>query len=97
MAARIFAILAAVLLVVAVGIAALTPLGLTLAQGLLMLDKTAVEAARTHSPAWAWTWIETPFLLRPLWLLPACTGVVCAGLALTFNLGKPSTSRRRRS
>ena len=97
MAARIFAILAAVFLVAAVGIAALTPLGLTLAQGLLLLDKGSVEWARLHSIPLLWTWLEMPFLLRPLWLLPACLGVICAGLAMTFNLGKTTTSRRRRS
>jgi hypothetical protein len=97
MAARIFAVLAAVFLVAAVGIASLTPLGLTLAQGILMLHSTALEWARAHSAVWLWTWVELPFLLRPLWLLPACLGVIAAGLALTFNLGKPSPSRRRRS
>ncbi len=97
MTARIFAILAAVFLVAAVGIAALTPLGMTLAQGLLQVDKGFVEWARSHSLPWIWTWIEMPFLLRPLWLLPACLGVICAGLAMTFNLGKASTTRRRRS
>lgn len=94
---RIFTVLAAVFLVGAVGIAALTPYGLTLGQGLAMADRSAVEWARSNSPGWLWTWIELPFLLRPLWLLPACLGVICAGLAASFNLGKTSTSRRRRS
>ncbi len=97
MVARIFAVLAAISLVVAVGIAALTPLGLTLAQGLLKLDHTALEWLRGHSPGWVMTYIEMPFLLRPLWLLPASLGVICAGVAATFNLGKASPSRRRRS
>ena len=97
MAARIFAVLAAVFLVLAVGLAALTPLGLTLSQGLLMVDGTVVEKAQSHSTAWLWDWIEVPVLLRPLWLLPASAGLVCAGLALTLNFGKASRSRRRRS
>lgn len=97
MTARIFAILAAVFLVAAVGAAALTPLGLTLAQGLLQLDKAWVEWLQARSAGWVWTWVELPFLLRPLWLVPACLGVVCAGLAASFNLGKASPSRRRRS
>ena len=74
MVARIFAVLAAISLVVAVGVAALTPLGLTLAQGLLKLDHTALEWLRGHSPGWVMTYIEMPFLLRPLWLLPASLG-----------------------
>ena len=97
MTARIFAVLAAIFLVVSIGIAALTPLGLTLAQWLLSLNATAVDWAHTHSPAWVWTWIELPFLLRPLWLLPACLGVIAGGLALSLNLGRASPSRRRRS
>lgn len=97
MAARIFMILAAVLLVAAVGIAALTPLGLTLSQGLLEFDRHSLTWLSGHSTAWIWTWIETPFLLRPLWLLPAGAGVVCAGIATSFNIRKPSPSRRRRS
>ena len=97
MTARIFAVLAAALLVGAIGIASLTPLGLTLGQGLLMVDSSVLERVQSHSGAWLWTWIEMPVLLRPLWLLPASAGVVCAGLAVSFNFGKASPSRRRRS
>ena len=97
MTARIFAILAAILLVAAAGIAALTPLGLTLSQGLLEFDPNALVWARGHSTSWMWLWLEMPFLLRPLWLLPACAGVVCAGIATSFNIRKASPSRRRRS
>ena len=97
MAARIFAILAAVFLVLAVGIAALTTFQLTLGQGLLMLNPSWLDWLRSHSATWVWNWIETPFLLRPLWLLPACIGVVCAGIATSCNFGNPSATRRRRS
>ena len=97
MAARIFAVLAAAFLVVAIGFASVTPFGLTLGQGLLMLDASTLQWAQSHSGGWLWDWIETPVLLRPLWLLPASAGVVCAGLALSFNFGKASQSRRRRS
>jgi hypothetical protein len=97
MAARIFAVLAAAFLVVSVGIAALLPLGLTLGHGLLMIDSGIVGWLKQHSLDWAWEWLLTPFLQRPLWLMPASIGLIAAGLALTFNLGKPSPSRRRRS
>ncbi len=97
MTARIFAILAAAFLVIAVGILALTPLGLTLGLGIVSYDKAILPWAQAHSAPWLWTWIELPFLQRPLWLLPACLGVVCAGIATSFNLGKTSPSRRRRS
>ena len=97
MAARIFAVLAAAFLVVAVGIAALMPLGLTLGHGLLMIDAGVVGWLKLHSLEWAWTWLWMPFLQRPLWLVPASLGLIAAGLALTFNLGKPHPSRHRRS
>jgi hypothetical protein len=97
MAARIFAVLAAALLVIAVGIASLTPLGLTLGQGLLMLDHQIIAWLQAHSFEWMWSWLIGPVLLRPLWLVPASLGLICAGLALTFNLGKASPSQRRRS
>ena len=97
MAARIFMVLAALLLVSAVAIAALTPVGLTLAQALLQFDGASLGWLRLHSSAWLFDWLETPLLVRPLWLLPASAGVVCAGMAASFNLGKTSPSRRRRS
>ncbi len=97
MAARIFAVLAATFLVAAVGIASLMPLGMTLGYGLQRLDAGMVGWAKLHSVSWLWDWVEQPFLQRPLWLLPACAGLISTGLALTFSLDKPSPSRRRRS
>ena len=44
-----------------------------------------------------WSGIELPFLLRPLWLIPAALGLICAGAAATLSFGKPSPSRRKRS
>lgn len=97
MVARVFAVLAALLLVLAVAIASLTPAGMTLGQGLLMLDGGSPAWLRAHTGAWLWNWLEMPFLVRPLWLVPACLGVICAGMAATFNQGNASPSRRRRS
>jgi hypothetical protein len=95
MAARVFAVLSAAFLVVAVGIASLTPIGLTLSQGLLMWNSNSLGWLRLHSLDWAWEWLAWPVLLRPVWLIPASIGLIFAGMALTFNLGKPSASRRR--
>jgi hypothetical protein len=97
MTARIFAILAAIFLVAAVGIAALTPLGLTLGIGIVSYDKAILSWLQEHSGPWLWTWLELPLLQRPLWLLPASLGVICAGLATSFNFGKTTPQRRRRS
>ena len=96
-ASRIFATLAALFLVSAVAIAALTPLGMTLGQGLMLMDGSWLAWMQKQSPAWGWTWIELPFLLRPLWLIPAGIGLICAGAAASFNFGRASPSRRKRS
>ncbi len=95
MAARVFAVLAALLLVASVAIGMLTPPGLTLGQGLLMLDHEATGWLRQNSPAWLWNWVEVPLMIRPLWLIPACLGVICAGMATSLNLGDASPRRRR--
>ncbi len=96
-ASRIFAILAALFLVAAVAIAALTPLGMTLQQGLMLMDGTWLTWIQKQSPAWGYMWLEQPFLLRPLWLIPAGIGLICAGAAASLNFGRASPSRRKRS
>jgi hypothetical protein len=95
MLARVFAVLAALLLVGAVALGTLAPPGLTLGQGLVMLDHSGVTWLREHSTAWIWNWIEVPFMVRPLWLIPACLGLICAGMAASLNLGSTPARRRR--
>lgn len=95
MAARVFAVLAALFLVAAVAIGALTAPGLTLGKGLLMLDHETTNWMRQNSPAWLWNWVEVPLMIRPLWLIPASIGVICAGMATSLNLGDASPRRRR--
>ena len=94
MAARVFAVLAALFLVASVAIGTLAP-GLTLGQGLVMLDHAGPVWLREHSAAWLWNWLEVPFMVRPLWLIPACLGLICAGMAASLNLGSASPRRRR--
>ncbi len=95
MAARVFAVLAALLLVVAVAVATLLPQGITLGQALALLDRGGPTWLREHSAAWLWTWFEAPFMVRPIWLLPAFLGLIFAGMATTLNLGDASPRRRR--
>ncbi len=95
MAARVFAVLAALLLVAAVAGAALLPLGTTLGQALALLDRDGPNWLREHSSAWMWNWTEMPFMVRPIWLIPAFLGLICAGMATTLNLD--ASPRRRRS
>ena len=96
-ASRIFATVAALFLVAAIAIAALMPFGMTLGQGLMAMDGTWPAWLQKQSPAWGWTWLELPFLLRPLWLIPAGLGLICGGAAASLNFGRASPSRRKRS
>lgn len=95
MVARIFAVFAAIFLVASVAIGALTPPGLTLGQGMAMLDRNGPTWLREHSLMLLWNWIEVPFMQRPLWLIPACLGLICVGMATTLNIGDASPRRRR--
>lgn len=95
--ARIFAVFAAALLVVAFALAALAPDGLNLAQGIAVLDHEWLAWLPQHTVSWVWEWVEKPLLVRPVWLLPAAFGLVCAGAALTLSSGPTSRSHRRRS
>lgn len=97
MIARSFAVLAAVFLVGSVALAALLPLGTNLAQTLLDMSATSLDQFRAVTPVWIWEWLCLPLLVRPVWLLPACFGLVTAGVAASFNLGQASSSRRKRS
>ena len=95
MAARVFAVLAALLLVTAVAVATLLPLGTTLGQALALLDRAVPTWVREHSTAWLWNWIEVPFMVRPIWIIPTFLGLICAGISTTLNVD--TSPRRRRS
>ncbi len=97
MLARTFTILAAFLLVGAIAAAALAPAGMTLARGLGTMSGVIEPWLRVHSPGWLRDWVEMPMLSRPLWMLPAALGVICAGVAASATLGATSPSHRRRS
>lgn len=97
MASRIFAVLSALFLVAAVGIAALTQLGTTLQWGIKAIDPAYLVWLQAHSSQFVLSWIVKPLLERPLWLMPASLGVVFGGLAATLSQAGASTSRRRRS
>jgi hypothetical protein len=73
-ATRVLAVLAAVLLVGALTLASVLPPDLPLAAALAMLDPDLLRQAQGYAndylPGWAWPYIATPFLGRPVWLLP---------------------------
>ena len=102
MLARILAVLAAVCLVAAFGLATLLPPMTTLAEVLAGLDHPFLvwlqSAVQGHGSDWVWSNLFVPVLGRPDWLLLACLGVVFAGAALTLSSRKGVTrSHRRRS
>jgi len=99
-AQRVLAVVAAVLLVAAVGIATFGPQSVSLGQALVLLDRTALDRLLNWSNqigrGWVWSSIVQPLLVRPAWLLPASLGIVCSGLALSLSNRKtPHRSHRR--
>ncbi len=101
-AVRCFSVLAASLLVGAFALATILPPDLALGDALAMLDRALPGRLQSgtiaHMPAWVWNVLVLPFFLRPVWLLPAAFGVVCAGAAVTCaSSGGAQRSRRRRS
>ena len=100
---RILAILAAGLLVGAVALAMLGPPDMPLGAALFLIDHDLVHAFQggieAHFDHWMWDDVVLPFLVRPVWLLPACLGVILAGVSLTLsyaNPRRPQRSQRRR-
>jgi hypothetical protein len=93
---RIFAVFAAALLVGAFGLMVLTPDGMTLDQGVYALDPRGIAHLRGMVGhllgAAAWGKLFMPVLIRPVWMIPLCTGLVCAGVAA--STGTPTESPR---
>ncbi len=102
MLAKVLAVIAAVMFVGAVAAGTLGPPDMSLGEALASLDHlrvTAVEAyVRIHLSAWLWDHPVRAVMERPVWLLPACAGLLFAGGSMTAaSLQKAPTSRRRRS
>jgi hypothetical protein len=100
MASRILAILAAALLVATFALATLGSYDISLGRGLILLDQDLLgrlQPAADHPVRmWMWEHLAMPFLVRPVWLLPAALGLLCAGGAATAaSYGTPRSHRRR--
>ena len=93
LASRVLVVFASAFLVASVGLATLTPRGITLNQGIALADPAA--AAWLH--ARLGTAMQESFLDRPIWFLPAGFGLIFAGLAATLSFSGASESHRRRS
>jgi hypothetical protein len=98
---RALAVAAAVLFVLAVGVATFGAGSMSLGQALYLIDQGAVDklltwASRAFGP-WIWGSVMQPLLVRPAWLLPAALGIVCAGLSLSLSNRKSTHRSHRRS
>jgi hypothetical protein len=63
-----------------------------------MIDHDLVSKLQAFLPAWVWVHLTVPLLVRPAWLVPACAGLIAAGLSMTLaSRAAASASHRRRS
>ena len=100
-AQRTLAVLSAVLLVLAVALATLGSRTFSLAWALTQLDARLVETLHSWTDrylnAWSWSHLAMPLLVRPAWLLPACLGLICMGLAFSLSYRNNARRSHRRS
>jgi hypothetical protein len=96
---RVFAVLAAALLVGSVALAALLPPEMSLREALTALDETWPEGLQ-HAVLGTlgtgiWDSVVVPLLVRPVWLLPVALGLICVGGAVTTHSpAAPHTKHR---
>lgn len=99
-AQRIFAVLAAAMLVGSVALAMLGPPDVPLGQVIFMVDHDLMDAMHSgierHLSSWIWDYLIAPMMVRPAWLVPAGIGLVFGGMALTLANRKPARSSHRR-
>ena len=96
---RIFAVVAAVLLVGSIALASLVPSEMNLRQAIDSLDGMATEHAQ-HALVGVfghgfWEAVMVPLLVRPVWMIPVCLGLICVGGAVTA-LSQASPHRKQR-
>ncbi len=100
-AQRTLAVISAILLVAAVGIATFGPESVSLGQALYLLDHDVLDKLRGWSTRvlgnWVWTSVVQPLLVRPAWLVPASAGIVCVGLSFSLSNRKTTHRSHRRS
>jgi hypothetical protein len=100
-AQRVLAVLAAILLVAAVGIATFGPQSISLGQALYLLDRDVLDKLPIWFNRvfghWIWDAIIQQLLVRPAWLVPASVGIICIGLSLSLSNRKTTHRSHRRS
>ncbi len=96
---RIFAVLAAVLLVGSVALAALLPTDISLYGALHLLHPVSPDRLQhlvlRSFGHFGWNALALPLLNRPVWLVPVSLGLICVGGAMTTLSPPPRTKQRR--
>ena len=97
---RVFAVLAAVLLVGSVAMATLLPPETTLYGAIFKLHPLSPEHMQQlvvgRVGHFVWATLALPLLNRPVWMVPVCLGLICVGGAVTaINQAAPHTKQRR--
>ena len=97
---RIFAVLAAVLLVGSVAMASLLPQDISLYGALHRMHPVSPDHLQQLVTGrlghFIWTVVALPLLNRPVWLIPVSLGLICVGGAVsTLNPAAPRTKQRR--
>jgi hypothetical protein len=98
---RIFAVLAAACLVGALALATLLPPEMTLHEAMHAIDAARADDFQ-HALAGGlgkalWDAIAVPLLMRPVWLVPLCVGLICVGGALSSSFQATPRTKRRQS
>ena len=98
---RMFAVVAAVLLVGSIALASLLPADMNLRQAINALDGMATERAQHLMVAVLgrgfWEAVLVPLLVRPVWMVPVCLGLICVGGAVTALSQGAQRPKQRRS
>ncbi len=97
---RIFAVLAAILLVGGVALASLLPPDITLFETIHTLHAVSPEHVQHVVTAafghFAWNSVVMPLLGRRVWLIPVSLGLICVGGMVTaMNRTAPRATKRR--
>jgi hypothetical protein len=99
--AKIFTVLAAMMLVGSLALATLLPPDMSLHEALHTIDAMRADhvqlAVMTGLGKGVWDAAAVPLLLRPVWLMPLCLGLICAGAALSCSFQATPRTKRRQS
>jgi len=98
---RIFTVLAAIFLVGAIALATMLPPDMSLNEALHAIDAASADSIQHGMVGTVgksfWDWAFVPLLMRPVWLLPLCLGLICIGGALTAGFHATPRTKHRSS